>query len=147
VVLCLAVLQACGGGGSSTSGGGGGQPSQHYSVGGSVSGLVGSGLQLSDGSGTPLNVSTNGAFTFPTQVALGTSYAITVATQPTNPAQDCTVSNGSGTVGSANVTGITVTCATLITVATAASVTSLGNTASETLMQLASFVGERLIYL
>jgi hypothetical protein len=142
----MAVLQACGGG-SDTGGGGGGPPSQHYSVGGSVSGLSGSGLQLRDGSGTSINVSSNGAFTFPTQVASGTSYAITVVTQPSSPAQDCTVSNGSGIVGSANVTGISVACATVITVDNAASVTSLGNTASETLMQLASFIGERLTYL
>jgi hypothetical protein len=145
VALCMAVLHACGGGGAST--GSGGQPAQHYSVGGSVSGLSGSGLQLSDGSGTPLSVSANGAFTFPTQVASGASYAITIATQPTNPTQDCAVSNGSGRVGSANVTSITVTCGSVITADTAASVTSLGNTASETLMQLASFIGERLTYL
>ena len=146
IASCLVLLQACGGG-SGSSGGSGSQPTQRYSVGGSVSGLSGSGLQLSDGSGAPLAISVNGAFTFPTKAVSGTGYTVIVAAQPTAPAQECGVSNGSGTVGSANVTSISVTCGTEITTDTAASVTSLGNTASETLMQLASFIGERLTYL
>jgi hypothetical protein len=42
-------------------------------------------------------------------VAAGTSYAVTVQLQP--DAVNCTVSGGSGVVGSANVTDVAVTCA------------------------------------
>ena len=54
----------------------------------------------------------NGPFTFPTALPGGTRYAVTVAGQPANPSQTCTVSNGSGTVGKANVTSVVVTCVT-----------------------------------
>jgi hypothetical protein len=118
-----------------------------YSVGGSVSGLSGSGLQLQNDSGAPLSVSGNGAFTFTTQVGSGSSYAVTIAAQPVNPAQTCVVTNGSGMVGSADVTGVDVSCSTVITSASIAGVTTLGNTVSETMLQLASFMGERLTYL
>ena len=53
----------------------------------------------------------NGAFTFlfPRLVS-GNTYEVRVKTQPTNPPQVCTVANGAGTIGSANVTDVTVTC-------------------------------------
>ena len=44
-------------------------------------------------------VSANGSFTFATPVASGAGYGVTVKTNPSG--QACTVSNGSGTVGSA----------------------------------------------
>lgn len=82
-----------------------------YTVGGTLSGL-GSGLSvtlLNNGSDA-LTRNANGAFTFATALASGTAYAVTVGTQPTG--QTCTVSNGSGTITSANVTSVTVVCAT-----------------------------------
>ncbi len=82
-----------------------------YTVGGSVSGLTGSGLVLRDNGGDNLSVSASGTFTFATAVASGATYAVTVFTQPTSPAQTCTVASGSGTVGAANVTNVAVTCA------------------------------------
>ncbi|MBX3688782.1 S8 family serine peptidase, partial [Dokdonella sp.] len=80
-----------------------------YTVGGSVSGLTGSGLVLSLNAGAQtLPVAADGAFTFPTGLTGGASYAVTVGTQPAG--QVCNVSNGSGTIGSANVTDVAVTC-------------------------------------
>jgi hypothetical protein len=117
-----------------------------YKLGGTVSGLLGTGLVLQEGSES-LTISANGAFTFSTPLASGAAYSISVATQPTSPAQTCTVASGSGTVESADITNITVTCAALITAANAASVTALGNSLNETVMQFASFVGERLTWL
>jgi Bacterial Ig-like domain len=131
-------LGACGGGGSNAP--------QLYSLGGSVFGLSGAGLQLRN-AGANLSVTADGEFTFPTQVAAGTKYSVTVAAQPLNPAQNCAVSNGSGVIGAVDIASIEVTCATVITPDTAASITTLGNSASETLMQFASFMGERLTYL
>ena len=84
-----------------------------YTVGGTVSGLAGSGLVLSLNSGAQdLPISTNGTFTFPTAIAGGSTYAVTVGTQPSSPTQTCTVTSGSGTVGSANVTNVAVACTT-----------------------------------
>lgn len=79
-------------------------------IGGSVTGLTGSGLVLQDNGGDNLPVSQNGTFTFATALATGAAYAVTVATQPTSPSQTCTVANGTGTTASANVTNVTVSC-------------------------------------
>ena len=82
-----------------------------YTVGGSISGLTGSGLVLQDNAGDNLKVAANAtSFTFPTAIASGAAYAVTVLTQPSNPAQTCTVSNGSGTVTGANVTKVAIAC-------------------------------------
>ena len=81
-----------------------------YSVGGTVSGLTGSGLSLKLNGGGDLAINANGAFTFPTTLLPGTAYAVTVGTSPSAPAQTCTVSNGSGTMPAANVTNVSVTC-------------------------------------
>jgi 6-phosphogluconolactonase (cycloisomerase 2 family) len=107
-ILALA-LTACGGGGGSTpSNSGSPPPPTQYSIGGTVSGLSGTGLVLQDNGGDNLAVSANGSFTFATKVNSGGAYAVTVLTQPTG--QTCTVTNGSGTA-MANVTNVTVTCA------------------------------------
>jgi subtilisin-like proprotein convertase family protein len=82
-----------------------------YTVGGTVSGLSGTGLSLSLGAQT-LPISANGTFTFPTALASGAGYTVTVGTQPSSPAQTCTVTSGSGTIGSANVTNVAVACTT-----------------------------------
>jgi Putative esterase len=79
-----------------------------FSVGGNVSGLTGS-VVLQDNSGDDLTVSANGPFTFATQLAAGASYNVTVKTQPSG--QTCTVASGTGTIGSANVTNVAVSCA------------------------------------
>jgi hypothetical protein len=79
------------------------------SVGGSVSGLVGTGLVLQDNGGANLNISANGSFTFTTKIPANSTYDVTVSAQPTNPAQTCTVSNGTGTA-TANVTSVQVVC-------------------------------------
>lgn len=102
VLLTLGFLAACGGGGGS------GQ----YTVGGSVSGLAGSGLVLQNSGSTPLTVTANGSFIFNGSTASGSSYAVTVGTQPTSPSQTCTVANGSESVTSANVANVAVTCVT-----------------------------------
>src|SRR5262249_10165965 len=90
-------------GGTATNGGG-----TTYTVGGTVSGLSGT-VVLQDNAGDDLSVTANGSFTFATALASGAAYAVTVKTNPSG--QSCTVSSGSGTVGSANVTNVAVSCA------------------------------------
>jgi len=83
-----------------------------FTIGGNVSGMAGSGLVLQNNGAGDLAVSADGSFTFTTRVATGTTYNVTVLTQPTAPAQTCSVARGSGSVASANVADIAVTCAT-----------------------------------
>jgi hypothetical protein len=83
-----------------------------YTVGGTVSGLVGSGLVLRNNGGDDLNLATNGSFTFTTPLSSGVGYAVTVFTQPASPAQTCTVTGASGTVVSANITNVAIVCTT-----------------------------------
>ena len=83
-----------------------------YTVGGSVSGLAGSGLVLRDNNGNNLAVSANGLFTFTVALASGTAYTVTVFSQPTNLSQTCVPTSNTGTVTSSNVTSVLVTCTT-----------------------------------
>lgn len=113
--IATLALAACGGGGggggSSSSGGGGGggggSTTTTYTIGGSVSGLTGTGLVLQDNGGDNLSVTADGAFTFATALDSGATYNVTVATQPSG--QTCTVANGTGTA-TANVTNVAVSC-------------------------------------
>ena len=83
-----------------------------YTIGGTVTGLAGTGLVLQDNGGDNLNITANGAFTFATKLASGTTYAVTVATQPGSPTQTCTVASGSGTVGGSTVNNVAIACTT-----------------------------------
>jgi len=86
-----------------------------YTIGGMVTGLSGTGLVLQDNGGNNLPVAASGIFTFTTAVNSGGAYAVTVLTQPSNPVQNCMVTNGSGTA-SANVTTVQVTCVNVFTI-------------------------------
>ena len=80
-----------------------------FTIGGSVSGLTtGKSVTLLDNGGDSLTVSVNGKFTFKTALATGATYNVTVGTEPTG--ETCTVTLGSGTVGTKNVTTVKVTC-------------------------------------
>jgi 6-phosphogluconolactonase (cycloisomerase 2 family) len=67
---------------------------------------------LQDNGGDSLPVSASGAFHFLTKLAAGATYAVSVSTQPSAATQICTVTSGSGTVGSADVTNVAVNCVT-----------------------------------
>jgi hypothetical protein len=83
-----------------------------FSIGGTVSGLAGTGLVLRNNGRNDLSIGGNGSFQFSELLASGAMYDVRVAAPPTNPTQSCAVSNGSGTVGAASVANITVTCMT-----------------------------------
>jgi hypothetical protein len=84
-------------------------PPGYFYVGGTVSGLTGSGLVLRDNGADDLARSSNGPFQFATALQTGKPYAVTVGTQPSM--QTCTVASGTGTIASADVTNVAVTCA------------------------------------
>ena len=104
----LAALAGCGGGGKDP------EPQVEAptrTVGGTVTGLVGSGLTLRNNASEVLAVAWNGTFTFAARVAPGAGYSVTVDAQPSGPAQTCSVFGGAGIVGATNVTSVDVTCA------------------------------------
>ena len=101
VVGLLAVLASCG-----TS------PGYSYTVGGTVSGMVGSGMVLQNNGGDDRSISADGSFSFTTPLKDGAAYAITVKTPPTKPSQTCSVSDGSGTINGAPVVNVVVSCVT-----------------------------------
>ncbi len=88
-------------------------PPDTYTVGGTVSGLAGSGLVLQNNGGDDLAITGNGGFTFATALADGSAYTVLVKTHPSDPDQTCTVSNGSGSLSGTNVNDVSVTCVTL----------------------------------
>ena len=114
LLCCLAALAACSNGRGSVDSepppSGGAQES--FTVSGTVTGLDGDGLVLQLNAGNDLAVSNNGSFTFNTRLADDAAYSVEVLTQPTGPSQTCTVGGGTGTIDAANVTGVTLTCAT-----------------------------------
>ncbi|MEA3175323.1 MAG: hypothetical protein QOF42_2734, partial [Gammaproteobacteria bacterium] len=81
-----------------------------YRVGGTLTGLHGTGLVLQDNSGKQLTLDANGEFTLGDRLQNKDSYSVTVVTQPTNPTQTCAVRNASGTIGKSNVTNVIVNC-------------------------------------
>jgi hypothetical protein len=106
-MLTVILLASCGGGGSTappppTA------PASTVSIGGNVSGLIGT-VVLQNNSGANLSLTANGAFKFPTGINKGDAYAVTILKQPSGPT--CALANGSGTATD-DVTNITVTCTT-----------------------------------
>lgn len=124
--VLLAALAACGGGGSgdgdasaaaSTPAPGAGTttaappppaPVSTRTLGGTVSGLGAAGLTLANGDATLAVESGATRFTFPTGLAAGTSYAVTIRSTPTS--HDCRIENGTGTVGNVDVADVAVRC-------------------------------------
>ena len=86
-----------------------------FTVGGTVTGFPsGTSITLLDNGGDALTLTnTSNAssenFVFATPLAGGAAYSVTVQTPPED--ETCSVSNGSGTIGSANVTNVKISCA------------------------------------
>lgn len=97
------VLGGCGGHTDDAS------PPTTYSIGGTITGLGSNGLVLANGTDSTNPAMGALGFTFVQTVVGGSSYAVTVLTQPANAT--CSVSQGAGTVGTAAVTTVQVTCA------------------------------------
>ncbi len=85
-----------------------------YTIGGTVQGLVGTGLTLENIDGQSLGIAADGPFTFELGVMDNTEYGVSVALQPQAPDQVCTVSAASGTVADADIEDVLVRCQTPI---------------------------------
>jgi len=100
--VAAALVAGCGSSGSS----GGGA----YSLGGTVAGLSeGAQVTLLNEGTNPVTVMRSGTFKFPGMLASASRYEVTVGTPPAG--QACSVAGGSGSVSSANVANVVVTCA------------------------------------
>jgi N-acetylneuraminic acid mutarotase len=81
---------------------------QSYLLGGTVSGLTGSGLVLANGADQLPIASGATSFTLPGPVASSGSYAVSVRSSPAG--LTCSVANATGIMGTANVNNLVVTC-------------------------------------
>lgn len=92
--------------------------SASHTVGGVIEGLAGQGLVLQNNGGDDLTLSAASSipstFHFAGAIAEGGVYGVTILQQPTNPSQICQVTNGSGTMGGADVDGVRVICTAAI---------------------------------
>jgi trimeric autotransporter adhesin len=127
LVLPIA-LAACGGGGdydstgsgsgSGNGGGNGGGGSALPTISGTVSGLNETGLVLTNGTDSVTLPAGATAFAFSASVASGAAYQVAVGSQPLW--QNCSVTNGSGTMGASSVTNVAIACAQSIHITTVA---------------------------
>lgn len=81
-----------------------------YTVGGTVSGLGGSSLSIALNSEEPLAINSNGSFAFPQTLADNSAYSVAITSHPSDPAQVCDISNGSGSISSGDVADIAINC-------------------------------------
>jgi hypothetical protein len=87
----------------------------NLTLGGTVSGLTGSGLVVQNNHQGYLAIAANGPFTFANTLSPGDAYNVDVLTQPSNPTQFCGVVNGSGTANG-NVNNVQVNCVSSYTI-------------------------------
>jgi sugar lactone lactonase YvrE len=111
VAIGLSVMLAtCGGGGDTPASSGTTPLAPTYSVGGIVSGLrTGLSVVVQDSSGASASLSANGSYTLLTSATGGTAYSLSVKTQPSG--QVCSLSNASGSVASASIGNVALSCA------------------------------------
>jgi hypothetical protein len=85
-------------------------PTPTRSIGGTVTGLKGKGLVLQNNGEGELAIEADGPFAFPNAIEEGKGYSVTVAVQPSDPAQLCLVTGGAGTAQGDDVTDVIVKC-------------------------------------
>jgi hypothetical protein len=116
LVITSALLVGCNlrrAGASSNTGSGPTTSPTTQIIGGTVTGLTGTGMVLEDNGADDITINANGPFTFKTPVTGG--YAVTIKTQPGNPTQNCTVSFGSGTATN-NISNVQINCGSGLTI-------------------------------
>jgi len=81
-------------------------------VSGTTTGLLGTGLVLQNNSADNLEITENGYFSFSKSSPIGSPYNVRILSQPTAPAQQCEVVNGSGIVSASLVNELAIVCTT-----------------------------------
>jgi uncharacterized delta-60 repeat protein len=93
--------------------GGGLTPPTPATLGGTVSGLAGSGLVLQERINLlDLPITHDGSFVFNREYPANAAYDVVVRTNPSNPTQICRITNGTGTSAGTPITNVAVTCET-----------------------------------
>jgi hypothetical protein len=102
---------------------GAGTSNSDYEVSGTIAGLQFSSLSLSlNGGEEVVSINApNSTFSFARRFEPSQTYAITISQQPSSPAITCSIANGTGTMGQADVTNVVITCPTFQSMALAAS--------------------------
>jgi hypothetical protein len=93
------LLSSCGDDGSSS-----------YALNAYVSGLAGTGLQVTLNGGAPISISANSQTTI-ARLTNGAAYTVAIIAQPVSPPQACTAANPSGAISGNNV-DVTINCVT-----------------------------------
>jgi hypothetical protein len=88
----------------------GGNEPETFTVGGSVSGMSGTALEISNNGSDRLQIDVDGAFAFAVELSDGAAYDVQVTVQPQNPDNLCTVEYGSGAIAGADVSDIEILC-------------------------------------
>jgi hypothetical protein len=116
IFLALVIFSGCSGGSSDSSSATSSTATTSpptSSVGGTVSGLLGTGLVLQNNAADDLVVAADqNTFKFPTRLPEGSTFNVTILSQPINPAQFCEVLNGNRIVSVDNITDVQVECRT-----------------------------------
>ena len=82
-----------------------------YMIGGTLAGLAaGDSIEIQNNGGDSLIIPADGVFTFALPLDDGSPYTVTVLNQPPSPSETCIVSQGSGNLTGADVTGVYITC-------------------------------------
>jgi large repetitive protein len=89
----------------------------YHTISGNYTGLAGAGLKIKlNNSGEEIIKNSgdgaSGSFTFTQKIAEGVDYTVVRSQNPSGLNQTCTVTNGTGTMGAANVTNVSVDCVT-----------------------------------
>ncbi|MDZ4724527.1 MAG: LamG-like jellyroll fold domain-containing protein [Leptospira sp.] len=80
-----------------------------FVLGGAVSGILSGGSVTLQNASESLTITSDGNFTFPTKFKTGTKYEVSISTSG-NLAMTCNLSDGSGTIQTADITNINVSC-------------------------------------
>ena len=114
--IIVTLAAGCGGGSAGDSAGTAPPPvpptAQDVAV--AASWVFGNGLVLRNNGTDDLSVAGSGVYKFATQLMDGATYDVSAYTQPTDPAEHCTVTNGSGTVTSSTAIYVVVDCALIV---------------------------------
>lgn len=107
-----------------------------YRVGGTVTGLAGSGLMIdlqNPGNGGTLLIAADGTFAFDTELTSGDQYTVVINEQPSQPAQTCVVVNDTGTISDHDITNVVIHCGAAATWSVGGTLGGLATGASITL--------------